>query len=207
MSIHNDALPPFHIDVLKEVGNIGAGHAATALSQLLNKPIDMQVPNVNFLPFEEIVEVLGGAEEIVVAIYLRVIGDASGHLFFLIETESAQEMLKNLMGLTAEAEEVFTEMEISALCEIGNILAGSYLSSLSDFTKLSMIPTVPAIAIDMVGAVLSYGLIQYGAMGDHALLIDTAFLEGQKEVKGHFLFIPDPGSYEKMFSSLGLPLK
>lgn len=207
MSELYSSLPEFQMDVLKEVGNIGAGHAATALSLLMNKPIDMQVPKVKFLPFEEIAEMMGGAEQVVVAIYLRVVGETPGHMFFLIETSSAKEMLKNLAGIMVEHDEEYSEMEASALCEIGNILAGSYLSSLADFTQLSMTPTVPAMAVDMVGAVLSYGLIQYGAMGEQALLIDTAFFEGQQHVEGHFLLIPDPGSFELMFEALGVPLE
>ena len=98
-------------------------------------------------------------------------------------------------------------MEQSALCEIGNILAGSYLSSLADFTNLSMTPTVPALAMDMAGAILSYGLLQFGEMGDDALLINTTFLEGQNEVEGQFFLIPDPQSFAQIFEALGVPLE
>ncbi|MOA27114.1 CheY-P phosphatase CheC [compost metagenome] len=100
----------------------------------------------------------------------------------------------------------FSEMEWSALSEIGNILAGSYLSSLADFTKLTMIPTVPALALDMAGAILSYGLLQFGEMGDSALLIDTTFIEGNHEVEGQFFLIPDPESFSKIFTALGVPI-
>lgn len=96
--------------------------------------------------------------------------------------------------------------EWSALSEIGNILAGSYLSSLADFTSLQMSPTVPALALDMAGAILSYGLLQFGEMGDSALLIDTTFIEGQDEVEGQFFLIPDPDSFAKIFAALGVPI-
>ncbi len=197
----------FQMDVLKEVGNIGAGHAATALSKMLDKPVDMGVPKVNLLPFEAITESLGGSEQVVIAIFLRVVGDAPGNLFFILTMESAKSLLYKLVGLEVESTETFSDMEISALQEIGNILAGSYLSSLADFTNLSLSPTVPALAIDMAGAVLSYGLIQYGEMGDHALLIDTTFLEGVDEVEGHFFLIPDPDSFSKLFNALGVPFE
>ncbi|WP_245375545.1 chemotaxis protein CheC [Paenibacillus eucommiae] len=192
------------MDVLKEVGNIGAGHAATALSTLLNKPIDMLVPRVRMLPFEEICESVGGAETVVMAIFLRVDGDAPGNLFFILNLESARKMLLHLVGIPELDGEEYTEMEISALNEIGNILAGSYLSSLADFTHLRMSPTVPSLAIDMAGAILSYGLLQFGHMGDQALLIDTKFLEGENEVQGHFFLIPDPESFSKIFIALGV---
>lgn len=197
-------LADFQMDVLKEVGNIGAGHAATALSTLLAKPIDMLVPKVRMLPFEEICESVGGAETVVLAIFLRVEGDAPGNMFFIIHLESAKNMLQDLIGLEVQNEETYSELELSALNEIGNILAGSYLSSLADFTQLNMQPTVPSLAIDMAGAILSYGLLQFGEMGDQALLIDTKFLEGENEVQGHFFLIPDPESFGKIFSALGV---
>lgn len=194
------------MDVLKEVGNIGAGHAATALSKLLDKPVDMMVPKVKMVPFEEIAESVGGVEQVVIAIFLRIEGETPGNMFFILTQESAKRLLRNIVGIEVESEDSYTEMELSALNEIGNILAGSYLSSLADFTNLNMQPTVPSLAIDMAGAILTYGLLQYGQMGDHALLIDTAFLEGKDEVEGHFFLIPDPESFDKIFSALGVPL-
>lgn len=197
-------LEDFQMDVLKEVGNIGAGHAATALSTLLGKPIDMLVPKVRMLPFEEICESVGGAETVVLAIFLRVEGDAPGNMFFILNLDAAKNMLRDLIGLVIHDQEEYSELELSALNEIGNILAGSYLSSLADFTNLNMHPTVPALAIDMAGAILSCGLFQFGQMGDQALLIDTKFLEGENEVQGHFFLIPDPESFGKIFSALGV---
>ncbi|WP_408634731.1 chemotaxis protein CheC [Paenibacillus zanthoxyli] len=195
------------MDVLKEVGNIGAGNAATALSQLLNKPIDMAVPKVQLLGFEEIAEKVGGAEEVVFAVFLRVEGDAPGNLFFILSPDAARSLLSRIAGISEVSDEELNEMELSALNEIGNILAGSYLSSLADFTSLSMYPTVPALAMDMAGAILSYGLLQFGQMGDDALLIDTTFLEGQNEIEGQFFLIPDPESFPKIFNSLGVPFE
>jgi chemotaxis protein CheC len=197
-------LEDFQMDVLKEVGNIGAGHAATALSTLLDKPIDMLVPKVRMLPFEEICESVGGAETVVLAIFLRVDGDAPGNMFFILDLDTAKNMLRDLIGLNIENQEEYSELELSALNEIGNILAGSYLSSLADFTNLNMQPTVPSLAIDMAGAILSYGLLQFGQMGDQALLIETKFMEGENEVQGHFFLIPDPESFGKIFSALGV---
>ncbi|TBL77750.1 chemotaxis protein CheC [Paenibacillus thalictri] len=194
----------FQMDVLKEVGNIGAGHAATALSKLLDKPVDMLVPKVRMVAFEEIADSVGGSEEVVIAIFLRVVGETPGNLFFIMTLDSAKKLLKKLVGLEVVDEDSYSEMELSALNEIGNILAGSYLSSLADFTNLNMSPTVPSLAIDMAGAILSYGLLQYGQMGDAALLIDTKFLEGNDEVEGHFFLIPDPESFEKIFVALGV---
>ncbi|GGD68197.1 chemotaxis protein CheC [Paenibacillus nasutitermitis] len=194
------------MDVLKEVGNIGAGNAATALSRLLDKPVDMNVPTVSLIPFEQVADKVGGFEQVVVAVFLRVEGDAPGSMFFLIKEDSAKKLLRTLLSMPVE-DSGYSEMEYSALSEIGNILAGSYLSSLADFTKLTMTPTVPAITVDMAGAIMSYGITTYGEMGDSALLIDTTFLEGQEELEGHFFLIPDPESFDKIFSSLGVPIE
>jgi chemotaxis protein CheC len=194
----------FQMDVLKEVGNIGAGHAATALSKLLDKPVDMLVPKVRMVAFEEIADSVGGAEQVVIAIFLRVEGETPANLFFILSLGSAKKLLRNLVGIEVVDDEHYTDMELSALNEIGNILAGSYLSSLADFTQLVMSPTVPSLAIDMAGAILSYGLLQFGQMGDQALLIDTKFLDGIDEIEGHFFLIPDPESFNKIFIALGV---
>ncbi|MGD8191036.1 chemotaxis protein CheC [Brevibacillus ginsengisoli] len=197
----------FQLDVLREVGNIGAGHAATALSKLIRKEVDMKVPQVKIISFDQIADFVGGAEEVVVTIFLRVEGDAPGNMFFIVNFDSARNLLKELMGIEkADDDDIFSEMELSALQEIGNILAGSYLSSLADFTKLNLQPSVPALAIDMAAAILSYGLIELGRAGDFALTIDTAFFEGNEEVEGHFFLIPDPDSFKILFSALGVPL-
>ncbi|MFC5472038.1 chemotaxis protein CheC [Cohnella suwonensis] len=194
------------MDVLREVGNIGAGNAATALSTLLNKPVDMAVPTVSLLPFEAIADRVGGSEAVVIAIFLRVEGDAPGNMFFIINREPARRILQGLLGFAAAENDMYSELELSALNEIGNILAGSYLSSLADFTGLNMSPTVPSLAVDMAGAILSYGMLQFGTMGDDALLIDTTFLEGQQEADGQFFLIPDPESFDRLFRALGVPL-
>jgi chemotaxis protein CheC len=194
----------FELDVLKEVGNIGAGNAATALSTLLNKPIDMAVPSVRIVPFEEVAEKVGGPEKVVVAVFLRVDGDAPGNMFFIMQEHSAKVLMQQLLNIDREENEPYSELELSTLCEIGNILAGSYLSSLADFTQLTLQPSVPAVVKDFAGPILNYGIMQYGEMGETALLIETQFLEDHKSLDGHFFLIPDPASFETLFKSLGV---
>ncbi|MET3288515.1 UNVERIFIED_CONTAM: chemotaxis protein CheC [Brevibacillus sp. OAP136] len=196
----------FQLDVLREIGNIGAGHAAPALSKLIQKEVDMKVPQVKVITFDEIADFVGGMEAVVVTVFLRVEGDCPGSMFFIVDLQSARNLLKELLGMEVSDDYGLTDMEASALHEIGNILIGSYLSSLADFTRLNLQPSVPALAIDMAGAVLSYGLIELGRSGDFALTINTSFFEGNNQVKGHFFLIPDPDSFEKLFISLGVPL-
>ncbi|GEB30926.1 MULTISPECIES: chemotaxis protein CheC [Brevibacillus] len=194
----------FQFDVLREIGNIGAGHAATALSKLMQKEIDMKVPQVNIIPFDKVADCVGGAEAVVLAVFFRVEGDCPGNMFFILDLDSARYLLEQITGISKDVYE-WEELEISALHEIGNILTGSYLSSLADFTQLNLQPSVPALAVDMAGAILSYGLIALGQAGDFALTIDTAFFEGNEKVKGNFFLIPDPESLPILFRSLGVP--
>lgn len=199
-------LDDFRMDILREIGNIGAGNATTALSKLLQKEIDMKVPQVKIIPFDEIADFVGGPEVVVITVFLRVEGDCPGSMFFILDFDSARHLLHQIVGIEFQGDEdMFNEMELSALQEIGNILAGSYLSSLSDFTSLNLQPSVPELAIDMAGAILSYGLIELGQTGDYALTIDTAFFEGNEQVKGHYFLIPEPDSFDKLFSALGVP--
>ncbi|MBH0167755.1 MULTISPECIES: chemotaxis protein CheC [Fictibacillus] len=203
-------IKPIHLDVLREIGNIGAGHAATALSTMLNKAVDMKVPSVNVISFEEISEMVGGAENVVASVFLRIVGDAPGCMFFMLPVEQAEQLLEDLLvGQTvnlSNGDE--SDIALSALQEVGNILSGSYLTSFSDFTGLNLQPSVPATSIDMAGAILSFGLFEISAVSDYAIVIDTAFtdIERQDEVKGHFFLLPDPLSFSKIFHALGVPL-
>ncbi|MGG5252927.1 chemotaxis protein CheC [Neobacillus sp. SM06] len=199
-----------HLDILREIGNIGAGNAATALSKLLNKKIDMKVPKVEIVSFDEMVEMAGGAENIVASVFLRIEGDASGSMFFVLPLPQAEHYVQKMTGDTDFSFETppYNEMGLSALQELGNILSGSYLTALSDFTNLSLYPSVPGIGIDMVGAIISFGLIEHSQVCDFAIVIDTALNEEDASfpewLRGHFFLLPDPDSFSILFHSLGV---
>lgn len=199
-------LSNLQIDVLKEIGNIGAGNAATALAKMLNKKIGMEVPRIKILGFKDVSETLGGAEMLVVGILLGVNGDLKGNIMFILGLEASKVLLNILLGKQYDKDEdiEFGDMEISALKEIGNILAGSYLSSLSTLTKLKITSTVPELAIDMAGAILSVPAIEFGKAGDTVLYIETEFSEGDAKVIGDFFLIPDLASYEILLRALGV---
>ncbi|MCA1030094.1 chemotaxis protein CheC [Bacillus timonensis] len=205
-----DKINNTQIDVLKEIGNIGAGHSATALSKLLNKKIDMKVPDVKIVTFDEVMDLAGGPENIVASVFLRIEGDAPGSMFFVLSLAQASRFIQQLTGDNSFSFDnpPYAEIAISALQELGNILSGSYLSSLSDFTHLRLYPSVPALSIDMVGAILGYGLIELSQVSDYAIVIDAAINEdevGEDEyVKGHFFLLPDPDSFQRIFQSLGV---
>ncbi len=192
-----------YFDVLREIGNIGAGNATTALAQMLNTKVDMHVPKVDLLDFSQVGEAMGGEEQIMAGIYLVVEGDISGSIMFLLEKSSARALVAKLMGTEIDKDSDFDEMELSALKEIGNIITGSYLSSLSTLTNLKIISSPPDVAIDMCGAILSVPAIEFGAVGDKMLLIATEFTDDVK-LEGYFILVPDLESYDKILSSLGM---
>jgi chemotaxis protein CheC len=191
-----------YYDVLKELGNIGAGNATTALAQMLQCKVDMSVPQVRLLEFQDVASLMGGEEQLMAGIYLGVDGDITGSIMFLLEKESARHLVSKLMGMTLEGEE-FSEMEMSALQEVGNIITGSYLNSLSSLTGLCIYPTIPSLAVDMAGAILSVPAIEFGTLGDKILLIQTQFFD-EIQLDGYFILIPDLESYGKILSSLGI---
>jgi len=203
MGISIDDLNSLQIDVLREIGNIGAGNAATALSKMISKKIEMDVPKVNILEFAKVPELVGGPEVEVIGIYFKVTGDINGSIMFLLGKRSAKTLTNLLMSKEDEGESL-DDMDFSALQEVGNILAGSYLSSLATLTGLKLTVSVPSLAMDMAGAILSVPVILFGQVGDKVMLIETDFSEGTNHVKGNFFLIPDEDSFEILLKSLGV---
>jgi len=194
-----------YYDVLKEIGNIGAGNAMTALAQMLQCKVDMKVPQVKLLEFSEVGEMMGGEEQVMVGVFLGVEGEITGSMMFMVEEESARHLIQKItMGMLPEGNE-FSEMGLSAMQEVGNIITGAYLNSLSTLTNLKVIPTPPALTVDMAGAILSVPAIQFGIFGDKILLIQSQFYD-EIELDGYFILIPDMESYEKILTALGLPI-
>lgn len=199
-----EGMDDFEFDVLTEIGNIGAGNATTALSQLINTKIDMNVPKVEMLTFSELAEIIGGAETLVAGILLSLSGDIEGSMLFLLESEAAHMLVKQLIGCESDDMNTFNDMETSALQEIGNIITGAYLTAISGMTNLTIDVSVPSLAFDMAGAILSVPAIEFGRMGDKALLIESRFLDLDVAISGYFILIPTLGSYDRIMKSLGL---
>ena len=192
-----------YFDVLRELGNIGAGNATTALATMIGTKVDMRVPKVGLMEFKEIGAEMGGEETIMAGIYQQIRGDISGSIMFLLEEKSARVLVSKLMGVESNSSEPFNEMEISALQEIGNIITGSYLSSLSTLTNMTIDASVPSLCIDMCEAILSVPAIEFAELGDKMLLIKTEFSDDVK-LEGYFILVPDLTSYEKILTSLGM---
>ena len=204
MSVQSlDEMSSQYFDVLKEIGNIGAGNAMTALSQMLNCKVDMQVPQVKLLEFKDMATLMGGEEQLMVGVFLGVEGDITGSIMFIIELEAARHLLEKLMGMSLAEGDTLDEMETSAMKEVSNIITGAYLNSLSSLTNLKIYPSVPYLAVDMAGAILSVPAIQFGTTGDKILLIQSQFSD-DVTIDGYFVLMPDLESYDKILHSLGI---
>lgn len=191
------------IDILKEIGNIGSGNAATALASMISKRVNMDVPQVRIMEFKDVARVLGGEEKLVVGIYFNLNDEIDGNIMFILDLESAINLTNILLNRTSKEDEL-DDMAISALSEVGNILASSYANSLSALTGLKISISIPSLAIDMAGAILSVPAIQFGYVADQVLFIETIFEEGNNFVKGNLFLLPDMNSFEKILSSLGV---
>jgi len=194
------------IDTLKEIGNIGAGNAATVMSKMLGRKVELKVPVINMVEFKDIAEFLGGPEQNVIGVLVQITGDVNGMVMFLVKIESGAILIQSLMGDLAPERKTgnFTEMELSAMKEIGNILASSYLGSLAGFIHKNMIPSVPFLSIDMANAILSVPAIEFGKTADQALFIESVFVTETDRLSGYFLLIPDVPSLQLILSALGV---
>lgn len=194
------SLSSIQLDALQEVSNIGAGNSATSLSILLGTKIDMSVPNVNIIKFDDL---FGNYQENeVVAVLVRVLDDIPGSILYVFEQRVALKMISKLIS---SEESSITDMGISVMGEIGNIIASSFMNSISNFTNLRATASVPAVTNDMLGAILVSTFIESGQYQEFILDIETLFIgTGENEIEGHFYFVPAPGSLEKILESLGI---
>lgn len=209
MSKNLDNVDNQQLDIFKEIGNIGAGNAVTSLSLMLGKELDMSVPDVKIVPFNDIINILNGPESLVAGMLVNMSGDLKGYLLMVLEPKDAYQMV-SLAGaepLPPPKEydiEFMNSLDSSALSEIANILLGAYLSAICTLTNLSVMPSVPQLSIDMVGAILSIVAIEYGQIGDSVLFLETNFKDTTSEISGSFFMIPDFESYSILMKSLGI---
>ncbi|NLJ80107.1 MAG: CheY-P-specific phosphatase CheC [Firmicutes bacterium] len=189
------------LDFLKELGNIGTGHATTALSQMLKgELLRIEVPNVQLLSFNEAVAFVGGLEQVVVGIFVVVSGDVKGHMAFILPLGSAKTLVELL---TNESCQELDEMALSALQELGNIMITSYLNALAKLSNATLLPSVPGIAVDMAGAIWQ-SVLAGAEVVNMATLIRTEFFTMEKAIQGDIIFLPDEEDFQKLAHSLGL---
>ncbi|MBQ6026339.1 MAG: chemotaxis protein CheC [Lachnospiraceae bacterium] len=203
-----EELSDTEFDVLKEISNIGTGNAATAISKLLGGRVDIKVPDIRFLQFSELPEIIGGAENEVIGILVSLENDIDGMMMFVMDKPSASVIVNRILNRdNEELGQEMSEMEISVLSEFGNIIAGSYLSAISRLTGMVVSPSVPALSDDMAGAILSVPAIEFGKMSDRVLLIRSEFLSESGQAKGFFILVPTLKGFDNIFKRLGLKKK
>jgi len=186
---NSDILSNQQIDALTEVGTIGAGHAANALSQMVGKKIMISVPEVKAIPLKKIVELTGPPENLVAAIYMKLMGDSRGTALLIFPRKSAFTLVDILMNRPAGQTKFLKEIDRSALKEVGNILVGAFLTALMEFLNISLIPSVPLIAYDMVGAILEDLAIEFGEDADQLFCIQTEFIDPSLNMGGNFILV------------------
>ena len=207
MAIENfSQLSETHIDVLKEIGNIGAGNAATSLAQMLNREVDMVMPVVRILDVTEADRALGGPETPVVAILVELYGDIKGIMMFVIEQEFTKSLLQTLLGESDPGEGGLSDMESSALSEIGNIMIGAYAASIASLSGLTIKMSVPAVTVDMAGALLTVPATEMDSVSDKLIFIEDDFLSANRTISANMMLVPDLASLNRLMNSLGIHL-
>lgn len=202
MSANIGELSSFQLDVLKEIGNIGAGNAATALAELLSDRVSMSVPELTIADANEVVTVLGGPENPVVGILLTMSIDVKGIIMLVFEEKFLNVVLRTLLGKEIDSLAAMSELDRSVFMEIGNIMSSTYLNALSQLTGLSIDISTPDICADMAGAIMSYPASLFGMRGDKVLIIKEDFI-GQERITSHLVMLPDEDSLDIIFKSLG----
>jgi chemotaxis protein CheC len=199
-------LKELQLDALREVANIGAGHAATALSQMTNRTIMINVPEVNVLALEEVVELIGPADEVIAAVLMHMMGDLTGRTLVLFPEGSARNLCDILLRKPIGTTKELGAMEQSGIKEAGNILASAYLNALSDFMGMMLVPSVPSLVVDLSAAVLTTAYLNFGHDRDYVFAVETAFrVEGSSDsLIGHFLLLPDMPSLRAIFDAIRL---
>ncbi len=194
------------IDVLREIGNIGVGNAATALASLLQAKVSIKLPRVAFLELEEAIESIGGLEQPVVCVNLQVGGDISATLLFIFDQESACALVELLLDREKGTVTALDEMGRSVVMEIGNILTGSFTGAIATLTGLRLVPSVPVLAHDMLGALFTDSVASSGYLDERVLCIQTSFLGAfnQDQVDSHMILLPDVDSLDHLFEALGV---
>jgi chemotaxis protein CheC len=199
------ALQPAQLDALREVANMGAGHAATALSQMTDNRIMVSVPRLQIARLDDVPESIAASEAVMATVMTHVLGDLSGRTLLIFPHESATRLAEILLRREPGTIVELGELEQSAIKEVGNILCAAYLNALSEFLGMMLLPSVPSLAIDLCAAVLTTAFADFVREHDYVLSIETQFQMQQGEpVQGHFLLLPDVQSLKSILSTIRL---
>ena len=197
-------LKELQLDALREVANIGAGHAATALSQMTNRTIMIAVPEVNVRPLEDVTDLVGRPDEVVAAVLMHMMGDLTGRTLLVFPKQTAVRLSELMLRRPAGSSTELGELEQSAIKEAGNILSGAYMNALSDFMGMMLLPSPPSLAVDMSTAVLTTAYLQFGTDRDYVFCVESEFYmtDVAERLRGFFLLLPDPASLQAILRAV-----
>lgn len=199
-----ESLSEMQMDALREVGSIGAGHAATALSQLVDHPVTLTVPTLELVPVQEVPRMMGGPEKLVAAVHTRLLGDIGGGMLCVAEREDALALVDLLRGRPTGSAKAFGREEEALLTHAASILTAAYVAAVARLADVSLLPSAASFALDMAGAILQAVTTELGSSAAHALLVRTSFRGPEDSVNVGLVFIPDPDSLEVLLGRLGL---
>ena len=201
---HYEDLNLQELDVMREIGSIGTSHAATALSKLLNKETRITIPTVSILGYEEALERIGAAEEVVAAALVKMEGDISGMMLFLFDLELANTILDQVLGKTWCSFLEMDDMARSALEEVGNIIICSYINAFSKLIHVDINLSVPSTSINMLGGILMVPVAEYGYDTDKLMYCNPDFVIEGNKFSDWLLMLPDIQSLNTIMEGLGV---
>lgn len=197
-------LSPVAIDCLREIGNIGSGSAASSLAEMLQKPIEMHVPDVRVLDYQTVIDEMGGPEKVITGILVTLSVDIEGMIMFLLEDTFAKVVLSTFLGKDNVDVITLDENDISAIKEMGNIMAGSYLGALATMTGMTIDMSTPSMTVDMMGAIMNAPMIEFSEVGDKVLFINDGFIIDKVDIKSNIILIPTVESLDILMKKLGV---
>jgi len=197
------SLKAIQLDALREVANIGAGHAATALSQMIGETIMISVPTINVSRLEDVPPQVGEPDQPVAAVLMHMMGDLTGRTLLVFPRRTAMRLAGLLLRRSVPTDD-FSEMQQSAIKEAGNILSSAYMNALSDFMGMLLLPSPPSLAIDMSTAVLTSAYLQFSSDRDYVFCVESEFLmsDSAERLKGFFLLLPDAASLQAILRAV-----
>ena len=205
MTIHSfDQLTSLEIDTLREIGSIGTGNAATALSTMLGREVRITLPEVRIMGYNEAIEWIGGPEEITAGVLVKLSGQMNGIMLSVQQIEFVNLVLQSMLGTTIASYEELNDLGKSTLVEVGNIAISTFINALSGLSGVSVELTVPAFAVDMQGAILAVPMAEYGGMSDYLMTIGGNFVCDNKQVPCRLLLSPDIRSLNFLLQKLGV---
>ncbi len=197
-------LKAVQLDALREVANIGAGHAATALSQMTGSTIMISVPTINISSLEDVPTQISEPEEPIAAVLMHMLGDLTGRTLLVFPRPTAMRLAELMLRRPAGTSQEMGVLEQSAIKEAGNILSGAYMNALSDFMGLMLLPSPPSLAVDMSDAVLTTAYLQFGTDRDYVFCVESEFhlQDIGERLRGFFLLLPDYASLQAILKAV-----